>query len=125
MHMAAPFVSHSATSMLVLAMCLGVPGYGAEASFWGLWNAQPQKNSQDAQTLHHGLRPAGRIGDHNDMRLAGLVASVDGEDTPVELLARRLGEFADNDDYLGDGVGAIDAQRHQQANTQKSTDSLR
>mmetsp|Transcript_52658 Transcript_52658/g.135924 ORF Transcript_52658/g.135924 Transcript_52658/m.135924 type:complete len:111 (+) Transcript_52658:98-430(+) len=40
--------------------------------------------------------------DSADARLATFGDdSRDGEDTPVELLARRLGEFADNDDFLG------------------------
>eukprot|EP00419_Tripos_fusus_P022442 CAMPEP_0172719022 /NCGR_PEP_ID=MMETSP1074-20121228/75262_1 /TAXON_ID=2916 /ORGANISM="Ceratium fusus, Strain PA161109" /LENGTH=117 /DNA_ID=CAMNT_0013544323 /DNA_START=61 /DNA_END=410 /DNA_ORIENTATION=+ len=116
-----PRVWHAAAGVLVLATCLGVPAAGTEAKFWGLWNSKPQKDSQEAP----GLRSAGRIGDHNDMRLAGLVASVDGEDTPVELLARRLGEFADNDDYLGDAVDISDGKGHQQTPTRTSTDSLR
>mmetsp|Transcript_1590 Transcript_1590/g.4651 ORF Transcript_1590/g.4651 Transcript_1590/m.4651 type:complete len:148 (-) Transcript_1590:27-470(-) len=48
---------------------------------------------------------AHRDGDMEDPmaspRLAAMAGNADQEDTSVDILSRRLGEFADNDDFLG------------------------
>eukprot|EP00413_Alexandrium_margalefii_P025400 CAMPEP_0204576984 /NCGR_PEP_ID=MMETSP0661-20131031/42090_1 /ASSEMBLY_ACC=CAM_ASM_000606 /TAXON_ID=109239 /ORGANISM="Alexandrium margalefi, Strain AMGDE01CS-322" /LENGTH=129 /DNA_ID=CAMNT_0051585783 /DNA_START=1 /DNA_END=386 /DNA_ORIENTATION=+ len=62
--------------------------------------------------------------DAADSPIAGLSTSADGEDTPVELLARRLGEFADNDDYLG-GFASTPRQGMQAAQDEKPSIPVR
>mmetsp|Transcript_111534 Transcript_111534/g.315791 ORF Transcript_111534/g.315791 Transcript_111534/m.315791 type:complete len:123 (-) Transcript_111534:67-435(-) len=106
-----------AVAMVLVAGALHTPVSGTMSWWW-----RPQDASEEAAphaptsalspprlggpipggTKHSGGEDSSRwllVGATTPMD--GPMAEVNGEDTPEDVLAHRLGEYADNDDYLG------------------------
>mmetsp|Transcript_44876 Transcript_44876/g.82507 ORF Transcript_44876/g.82507 Transcript_44876/m.82507 type:complete len:124 (+) Transcript_44876:91-462(+) len=73
------------------------------------WHPSQKSKSKQGSTIASLLgiaRGKGKAsGEGQDGDKALSMTSVDAEDSPSGILERRLGEFADNDDYLGGFVG--------------------
>merc|ERR1719262_2047488 len=73
---------------------------GSSQSSWLPWHRKSEKEARGEAMLAQLRRTYDDAEDPMDERLAAF-ASIDGEDTPNELLSRTLSGSADNDDYLG------------------------
>mmetsp|Transcript_10904 Transcript_10904/g.25633 ORF Transcript_10904/g.25633 Transcript_10904/m.25633 type:complete len:111 (-) Transcript_10904:165-497(-) len=79
----------------------------ASTGAWWTWGSSSKEASAKVNDFQL-ASSSNDAEDSTDVRLG-----MDGEDSSVEVLARRLGEFADNDDYLGAFMSSQQRSREQ------------